>query len=422
MFFFLRLLALVPARSGTLQKIRHGVRGRKHWFEDLRAQLQPFALSRPRVWIHAASMGECEQAKSILRELGKRLPEAVRVLTVFSPSAYLHIVRENFPAEVMCYLPFDSLRQVDKFYDLLHPRAGVVIRHDYWPNFIWQAKRRGIFLLLANASVSANANSLRHKPIVRSFHREVFSNFDVIAAVSAFAVETLRPLIRHPERIGVVGDTRFEQVLYRSQHAAPHHILPQAWRDADVALVAGSTWPSDDEILIPALAALCHTLPGLHAILVPHEPTESHMQSVERLLRSHGLSGMRLSQAETSDRQTILLVDRIGVLAELYGAGKIAYVGGGFGPGVHSVLEAAAHGVPVLFGPRHHNSVEALEMSRLGIGGIIGNAEQGERELARLLHNEGTRTAWGRRCSQYVHQKAGAARTIVDFLAPHISA
>ncbi len=179
LFFFIHVLSWWPARSGTLLKIRNGVRDRKDWLSDLRAQLQPFSTTPLRVWIHAASMGECEQAQALLREIGARFPQAVRVLTIFSPSAMRHLTRSNFPAEVICYLPFDSWPQVRKFYDTVQPRVGIVIRHDYWPNFMWQAKRRGMPLLLANASVSANANSFRHKPLVRHFNREVLAQFDV---------------------------------------------------------------------------------------------------------------------------------------------------------------------------------------------------------------------------------------------------
>lgn len=421
MYLVLQVLALLPSRSGALQKVRNGARGRKHWQKNLHAQLQPFDAARPRVWIHAASMGECEQAKPILRELHARFPHVVRVLTVFSPSAFRHIQPESFPAEVLCYLPLDSLRAVNRFYDLVQPRAGLVIRHDYWPNFIWQARQRGIFLLLANASVSANANSFRHKPLVRDFNREVLSHFDVIAAVSPAAAKTLAPLLRHPERLRVFGDTRFEQVLHRTQNAEPHKILPQPWREAPLTLVAGSTWPSDDEVLIPALAALHRARPDLRAILVPHEPTESHLLNVERLLRRHDLASIRLSQAHSTDQKNILLVDRIGVLAELYGAGKIAYVGGGFGPGVHSVLEAAAHGVPVLFGPKHYNSAEALEMSKRGLGKAIRTSAEAVHELTHLLQNESACAAWAAQCRHYVEQKTGAARALVDLLAPHLS-
>lgn len=416
LFFSVPLLALLPARSGSLLKIRNGVRGRKGWYESLRAQLQPYSNERPRVWIHAASMGECEQAKPILRELGARLPHAVRVLTIFSPSAMRHITRENFPAEAICYLPFDSLLQVRKFFNAVQPSAGIVIRHDYWPNFMWEAKRRGVRLLLADASVSANANSFRHKPLVRNFNREVLAQFDTIAAVSAFAAENLRPLLRYPERLRVLGDTRYEQVLHRVQHAAPQNILPPSWSDLKFHLVAGSTWPADEEVLIPAFAAARERFPYVRMILVPHEPTATHLQNAERLLHEYRLTSVRLSHAHQHEAAEVLLVDRIGVLAELYGSGQIAYVGGAFGPGVHSVLEAAAHGVPVLFGPRHHNSAEAVEMAQSSCGKMVSHRDDCARALEQLWLNEKLRAEQGRACRAFVEQKTGAAQAMVSLL------
>ncbi len=419
LFVVLHALALLPAYSGTLLKIRNGVRGRKGWRKDLRAQLQPFSHTRPRVWLHAASMGECEQAKPILREIGARFPEAVRVLTIFSPSAMRHIARENFPAEAICYLPFDGIFQARSFFDMVQPRVGIVIRHDYWPNFMWEAKHRGIQLLLADASVSANANSFRHKPLVRNFNREVLAQFEVIAAVSAAAAENLRPLLRYPERLLICGETRYEQVLYRVQNAKPETILPQAWREKEIHLVAGSTWPSDEAVLIPAFAAARQRLPHLRMILVPHEPTEAHLQNAERLLQEHALAAMRLSRAHEHEAMSVLLVDRIGVLAELYGSGQIAFVGGAFGPGVHSVLEAAAHGVPVFYGPRHHNSAEAVELSQQGLGKMVASVQDCERAMTQLWLNEAERQARGRNCRAFVEQKTGAAHALVSWLRTH---
>ncbi|MEK7730041.1 MAG: hypothetical protein AAB354_16665, partial [candidate division KSB1 bacterium] len=143
---------------------------------------------------------------------------------------------------------------------------------------------------------------------------------------------------------------------------------------------------------------------------------EAHLQNAERLLQEHRLFSVRLSHAHTHEPAAVLLVDRIGVLAELYGAGQIAFVGGGFGPGVHSVLEAAAHGVPVFFGPRHHNSAEAVELSQKDFGKMISNQEDCEREMQRLWLNETLRQEQGRRCRAFVEQKTGAAHAMVSLL------
>ncbi len=416
LFILFQLVMRLAGRTRVGAKIRQGHEGRRHVVASLARQLQDFSAAAPRFWVHAASMGECEQAMPLLHEIGRRFPGCVRVLTVFSPSAYRHLASRPLPAEVFCYLPIDTHANARRFLQLVNPSAGVVIRHDYWPNFIWQAQRRGVFLLLADASVSANAATKRHWPGVRQFNREVLANFAVIAAVSAAAAESLRPLLRHPERLRILGDTRHDQVLRRAQQANPAGILPATWRPNGPVLVAGSTWPSDEEVLLPAFVAARRQVPGLHMILVPHEPTPAHLAELEQRFREHRVRGARLSQAQEAANAAILLVDRVGVLAELYGAGQIAFVGGSFGPGVHSVLEAAAHGVPVLFGPRMNNSPEALEMKATGLGKIVTDAATCEARLLALLQNPATREEVGRQCRAFVEAKAGAASRLAELL------
>jgi len=415
MFLFFRFAAVLPFRSRRLEKIKAGVAGRKNLFAGLSAQLQRCG-SGPRIWIHASSMGECEQARPILRELQERLPHSVRVLTLFSPSAHVHLSRQNLPAEVLSYLPFDSRSNVRRFLDLVQPAAGIFIRHDLWPNFLWQARQRGVKLLLADASVSANAKSFRHKPGVRNFNREVFANFDWICAVSGVAAENLRDLIRHPERLLRTGDTRYDQVVFRARAGNISQLLPEAWQTHTHIFVAGSTWPSDEEVLIPAFAATRSRIPEARMILAPHEPTAEHLQSVEKSLKTHRLTSCRLSQAFSQPAQAVVLVDRVGVLAELYGAGSVAFVGGSFGPGVHSVLEAAAHGLPVLFGPAMRNSAEAMEMEQLGLGKILREHTEGAQILMELFEAPARANAWGKKCRAFVEQKTGAARSIVTLL------
>ncbi|MGH7452111.1 MAG: 3-deoxy-D-manno-octulosonic acid transferase, partial [bacterium] len=268
-------LAALLSRFGIrrFDKVRSGVDGRRTLFADLAAQLQKVKKTGPRIWIHAASMGEYEQARPLLQEIGQRFPNAVRVLTFFSPSAYANINRANIPAEAVSYLPFDSMRSARRFLRLVNPNAAIVIRHDFWPNHLWEAKRRSVTLVLADASVSANARSWRHKPLVRHFNRAVLETFDAICAVSVETTQSLKGLLRYPERLVVTGDTRYDQVLFRTQSKKIETVLPEKWRDGSMLFVAGSTWPSDEEILLPAFVTARKQLPPLRMVLVPHEPT-----------------------------------------------------------------------------------------------------------------------------------------------------
>ncbi|MDZ7292964.1 MAG: hypothetical protein ONB42_23840, partial [candidate division KSB1 bacterium] len=407
-FHFVALLSRLGFHQ--FDKIRIGIEGRKALFAELETQLHRVHNPGLRFWIHAASMGEYEQARPLLQEIGQRFPDAVRVLTLFSPSAYAHLNRANIPAEVVSYLPFDSMSNARRFLNLVNPNAAIIVRHDFWPNHLWEAGRRGTVLLLADASVSANARSWRHKPIVRHFNRAVFDTFEVICAVSAKATSSLLDLVRRPERIIITGDSRYDQVLFRSQSKKVEEVLPKEWRDHSTIFVAGSTWPSDEEVLLPAFASVRKHLPQLRMILVPHEPTAEHLARLERQLANFDLGSVRLSALQAGremgrirERKKIgegegesashaffppvLLVDRIGVLAILYGAGQVAFVGGSFGPGVHSVLEAAVHGVPVLVGPRFQNSPEAVELLANNLLVSVVNVDECRQQLLELFQN-----------------------------------
>lgn len=414
------------ARCGLkrFDKIRSGIAGRKTLFADLAAQLQKVNNAGLCFWIHAASMGEYEQARPLLQEIGQQFPGAVRVLTLFSPSAYANLNRANIPAEAVSYLPFDSVGNVRRFLRLLNPSAAIIIRHDFWPNHLWEARRRGVKLVLADASVSANARSWRYKPGVRNFNRAVFAAFDAVCAVSAEATPSLKALLRYPERLVVTGDTRYDQVLFRTQSKKIEDVLPEEWRDGSMIFVAGSTWPSDEEVLLPAFVATRQHLPQLRMILVPHEPTPEHLAQLEKQLAAFDLRSVRLSEREKGflipSSPSVLLIDRIGILAILYSAGQVAFVGGSFGPGVHSVLEAAVHGVPVLAGPRFHNSPEAVELAAKGLLTPVANAEECQQKLLELFQNPALRQEKGAHHREFVLARSGAAAKVIEVLTRHL--
>jgi 3-deoxy-D-manno-octulosonic-acid transferase len=305
--------------------------------------------------------------------------------------------------------------------------AAIFVRHDLWPNHIWEAKRRGVALILANASVSANARSLRHQPLVRHFNRALFEAFDSICAVSSQALQSLIPLVRQPERLVVAGDSRYDQVLFRVQSKKIEDILPGAWRNGSSLFVAGSTWPSDEEVLLPAFVSVQQSLPQLRMILVPHEPTPQHLWALEKQLGNLGLLSVRFSRLITTEKignstnhsstPSVLLVDRIGILANLYGAGQVAFVGGSFGPGVHSVLEAAVHGATILTGPRFRNSPEAVELAAKDLLAPVANAEECRQKLLELFENPERRLEKENRCREFVLARCGAAAKIIEMLA-----
>lgn len=394
-------------------KVRRGIAGRAGLFQRLQQHSAALPQEGPRILVHAASMGEYEQARPVLRLLRQRLPTCTRILSVFSPSVYDNI-QGRAEAEVLTYLPFDSRRNARKFLDLLRPDAVLVTRHDIWPNFLWQAAARGILTVLIDASV--HEGSLRHKPVVRQFVRAVFRAFTAVFPISDAAAHDMQAFISKESEARVVGDTRFDQVVYRATEKPLSELLParvQAWRHV---IVAGSTWPEDEHVLVPAFAHVARAKEGLKLILVPHEPTEAHLQQGEKLCARHGLRAVRLSTFNGAEDIDVLLVDRIGILANLYAAGRAAFVGGAFGPGVHSVIEAAAHGVPVLFGPRMRNSAEAIEMLEEGCGFVVDDVETCRDYLAQWFTGEKMLRELSARSRAFVQRRTGASEAIVKYL------
>lgn len=410
MYLAFRLLALFKP------KIQRGIRGRKNLFSRLEEKIQVFG-ERKRILIHAASMGEFEQARPVLRELRNHFPEHILCVSVFSPSAFENV--HNHPeADIVTYLPFDSLRACRKFLNIIRPQALLFTRYDLWPNLIWEAWRRKIQILLFDASVQET--SLRHKPLVRQFNRAIFNTLNAICVISQDAAENIQKNFAPQTPVFVIGDTRFDQVVFRAKEKPLTTIVAEPvtkWRQT---IVAGSTWPEDEEIILPAFARIVQLQPGAKLILVPHEPSEEHLHKSETECRQLSLKSQRMSNFDENKEADIMIVDRIGVLANLYAAGQAAFIGGSFGPGVHNVLEAAAHAIPVFFGPKMLNSPEALDMVEQGCGFIVNTSD----EVVELLANWfGKQNEWQHladKAAQFVTIRTGASKKIIKILKERI--
>lgn len=365
-------------------------------------------------------MGEFEQGLPLIQELSERYPDDWFVISLFSPSAFDHISWRQ-PRAIITYLPLDGYCHAKKFIDIIRPSVHVIIRHDIWPNFQRLLQRRHIPSLLINASISDERfpSVLRLKFI----YQQIYATFTAVCVVSALNEERLRTIYKQPQNIHVCGDTRYDRVHQRALDTTKiEWILRSQQFQRSSCLVAGSTWPSDEEVVLPALLDMMRRHPEFKLILAPHEMDAGHLQALEQRFLLEGLEVLRLSAFEADPQKEcrVLLIDRIGLLANLYALGQVAIVGGGFGPGVHSVLEPAAHGCVVCYGPRHHNSPEAREMTSAGVGLTFA----GQQEFALLLHNlfenpEKTRQR-GETVRTYILKNVGAGKRTADVVARYI--
>jgi 3-deoxy-D-manno-octulosonic-acid transferase len=416
-------VAIAPTLGLINPRIRAAIRARR----DAGERLLDWARSarddtRPLAWFHASSVGEGLQAESVLVQLRHLLPECQVVYTHFSPSA--ESLAARLPVDAADYLPYDLPDPVDRLLGALEPQLVVFSKLDLWPELSTRASTTGAEVAIVAATVSPGSGRLRWP--ARTLLAPGYQAVAAAGAISPEDATRLSGLGVAAERIKVLGDPRFDSVADRVQRVSSGEPLLRFGKGAPT-IVAGSTWPRDEAVLLRAFTALYRRRPDARLIVAPHEPTETHLNAIERAAASAGLpTPVRLSLADRP--APLLLVDRVGVLAALYGAGTMAYVGGGFGrSGLHSVLEPAAWGIPVTFGPRWRNSRDAGLLLEAGGATALPHPGSGraaaalQRQWDGWLLDDAGRQREGHRAREVVDQGVGASRRSAEMLAELIS-
>lgn len=359
------------------------------------------------IWFHAASLGEFEQGRPLIEKIKARHPEYKILLTFFSPSGYE--VRKNYPgADVICYLPFDTPCRVKKFLDLANPAIAVFIKYEFWGNYLKELDRREIPTYIISAIFRPGQLFFQWfgKP-----YRRMLYYFDHLFVQDERSARLLTEYGVKP--ITVTGDTRFDRVLdiHRQAHDVEQVEQFVARTDGQPALtlVAGSSWPQDEAILLPYF----HQHPEMKLVIAPHEIHEEHLQAIEAGLKR---PYVRLSQASTVDlkEKDCLIIDCFGLLSSIYRYGQIAYVGGGFGVGIHNTLEAAVYGIPVLFGPKFHKFKEAKDLIAVGGGFSVSDSASFVEKMDELLTYRELREASGQASGDFVYRNAGATDQVLQ--------
>ena len=412
-----------PAMMWGSSKLSHGLRGRRdahniliEWGESVRDPDQPV------VWIHASSVGEALQAKAVLDALRERLPDLQVVFTFFSPSAELLV--EHFPADISAYLPWDLPEVVGKILDAVCPVLVVFTQKEVWPSLAAAAVGRGVPVVLVAATLTRAAGRLSRRGKV--LLGPTFRGLQCVAAISEADGERFELLDVPQDRIVVTGDPGVDYASGRAAEADPSVTYLKLFRDSTgPVLVAGSTWSSDEDVLIPALARLRRDRPDLRVVFAPHEPEGWDFDGLGSRLSADGWSPTLLNEAEDRGRldgADAILVERVGVLAELYTVASIAYVGGGFhGHGLHSVLEPAAAGAPVVFGPQHQNSLAASHLLACGAARMVTDSDALIATLEEWLADSEKLREHGRRALDYIGEHRGAAGRTADLLVESLS-
>ncbi len=352
------------------------------------------------VWIHSSSLGEFEQGRPIVDYIRANYTEYKILLTFFSPSGYE--MRKNYPnADYVFYIPADTRRRVRQFLDVVKPEVAIFVKNEFWLNMLAELHRRNIRTYLASAIFRRNSIFFN---LFGGIWRKALHSFDTLFVQNEGSKALLAEI--GVENVVVAGDTRFDRVVAIADDAKRVEIIEQFKGDKRL-FVAGSTWGPDEEILLP----LINENPDIKFVIAPHEMEESR---IEHLLREVKGGAVRYTQlpSDFTDKQ-VLILDTVGLLSRVYGSAEWAYIGGGFGVGIHSTLEAAVYGMPVAFGPRYHKFNEARDLIALGAGYSVKNGVELKAWFDELKSDSDYLARLSALAKVYVGQHCGATEKVV---------
>ena len=401
MYSFVICIYLMVVKLVSLfnAKARLMVRGHAQVFRMLRERIKP---GERYLWFHAASLGEFEQGRPLMEHIRREYPEYKILLTFFSPSGYE--VRKNYAgADIICYLPFDTPRNVRRFLELAHPCMAFFIKYEFWQNYLKGLQRRDIPVYSVSSIFRRNQVFFRW---YGGKYYKVLTRFTHLFVQNEVSKDLLATLGIH--NVTVVGDTRFDRVIEIFRQAKQLPLVEAFKGQCRRVMVAGSSWQPDEDIFIPYFNA--H--PEMKLIIAPHVIGEDHLKEITGKLKRPYVRYTQTTEEEAA-KADCLIVDCFGLLSSIYRYGEVAYVGGGFGVGIHNVLEAAVYGVPVLFGPNNRRFREARGLLDAGGGIEVTDRRTFDSTMDKLL-SDGTYLAdCGQRAGDYVRSQAGASDKVL---------
>lgn len=386
-------------------KARLWIKGRVLIFPKIRKDLK--GIQGKVVWMHAASLGEYEQGKPVLKRLLAEYPDITPVISFFSPSGYEVIKKKNeFPHTY--YLPMDSVINVQQWMSIVNPSLVVWVKYEYWYFYLRAIRRRNIPLIMVSGIYRRNQPFFKwYGGLYRDMLR-AFSHFFVQNEPSKRYLSTLI----EKDKITMSGDTRCDRVIEIAEGFTPISLIEDFCKEHRV-IVCGSTWEEDEEVWIHYI----NKMQQLRFIIAPHEIDPSNIQAVKARFTNAITYTEYQTAGNNPGNRNCLIVDNIGMLSRLYHYADITYVGGGFGDsGLHNILEAAVYGKPVIFGPVFYRNFEAEEMIECGGAISINTALELEQTVDNLLENEGLLSQKGISAREYIYKNAGASEKIINFI------
>jgi 3-deoxy-D-manno-octulosonic-acid transferase len=374
------------------------VKGRKKWFERIADKIKPGDRV---IWFHCASLGEFEQGRPVIEEIKRNMPEFKILLTFFSPSGYE--IRKNYSyAECISYLPSDTPGNAEKFVDLVKPEFVIFVKYEFWNNYISELYRNRIPLYLISGIFRPGQHFFRW---YGSFFRNILRKFERIFVQDQRSFDLLSGI--GIEKVTLAGDTRFDRVLKIAATAVDIPKL-ESFRGNEKLFLAGSSWKQDEEII----SEYINRFPLLMKwVFAPHEVDNSNIERLEKLFKVKYMRFSEYSEVDTDAR--VLIIDNIGILSSAYRYAHIAAIGGGFGKGIHNILEPACWGIPVVFGPKYENFKEAVDLMCAGGAKTFLTYDDFKRNIELWLSDEKLYTISAGIASNYVKKNAGATEIII---------
>ena len=397
LIIYLYLLG-VAVYSRFNEKVRKMWRGEREAFKILREKVDPNAKY---VWFHAASLGEFEQGRPLMEQLRQDHPEYKILLTFFSPSGYE--VRKNYEgADIITYLPLDTITNARRFLRTVRPVMAFFIKYEFWYNYLHILKHRHIPVY--SVSSIFRPDQVFFKWYGRQYGRVLncFTHFFVQNTISKELLAKIGIT-----NVTIVGDTRFDRVL-QIKEAARQLPVVEAFKQDYKVFVAGSSWPPDEEIFIRYF----NEHKDWKLIIAPHVIGEDHLEQIEKLLAGRKIVRYKDAKEDDVKAADVLIINCYGLLSSIYHYGNVAYVGGGFGVGIHNLLEAAVWDVPVFFGPNNQKFQEAQGLKKNG-GFEIHDYEEFERQMNRFASDAQYLKEQGQLAGQFVKGQAGATAKVL---------
>jgi 3-deoxy-D-manno-octulosonic-acid transferase len=404
LLYFLSILiypVVILLASPFNKKAKLWIQGRRNWRKNLREKINS---ADKHIWVHCASLGEFEQGRPLIERIKETAPDYKIVLTFFSPSGFE--LRKNWPiADYIFYLPADTTSNASGFIEIIRPSMVLFVKYEFWNNYISEISRRNIPLYLVSGIFRPDQHFFKW---YGRFFRNMLKKFTHIFVQDDRSVELLESI--GIQNVSISGDTRFDRVHQISQEALDLPLIDK-FRAGERLFLAGSSWKEDEEII----SAYVNSDPAkMKWVFAPHEVDKSNIDRLEKLFKT---SVVRYSQYnEDSDSARVMIIDNVGILASAYRYAYIAAVGGGFGKGIHNILEAACWGVPVLFGPDYKDFKEAVDLIKEGGAYCYKNQTECNVIMDKWLESSNIYQSSSDIMKRYIQINLGATEKILNII------